>query len=111
MLQPQYRVPSCLTTSECTDLLASGCMGTEWRCVQVRTVTAAAAASREPPKRPRVIKPDTRDGDGHSSPVHWFVADDTVTKIRHFSLQVCHRVPTCLCSGLPTNCGGWAVCE
>lgn len=50
-------------------------------------MTAAAAASREPPQRPRVHKPDTRDSDGHTCPVHWFVADDTVTKIRHFSLQ------------------------
>jgi hypothetical protein len=60
----------------------------------VRTVTAAAAAgvreeeeARHHP-RPRLPKPDGRGVDGHLCPVHWFVADDDVTRIRYFSLQV-----------------------
>lgn len=68
--------------------------------MQVRTVTAAAAASREPPQR--VHKPDTRDSEGHTCPVHWFVADDTATKIRHFSLQA-------RTSCLPAVVGIWGL--
>ena len=53
----------------------------------VRTVTAAAG-EREPEGERRVAKPDVSDGNGHSCPVHWFVADDGASRIRYFSLQV-----------------------
>ena len=42
----------------------------------VKEVTFAAGAARQPPRRAGVPKPDTRDSEGHTCPVHWFVADD-----------------------------------
>jgi hypothetical protein len=64
------------------------------------TVTAAGAAgvqhegkrpsesSSSSGSRPQTLKPDVRDENGHSCPVHWFVADDESSKIRYISLQV-----------------------
>ena len=57
----------------------------------VKEVTFAAGAARKPPRRAGVPKPDTRDSEGHSCPVHWFVADDPSSNIRFFSLQVLSR--------------------
>ena len=54
----------------------------------VKEVTLAAGAARQPPRRAGVPKPDTRDSEGHTCPVHWFVADDPTSNIRFFSLQV-----------------------
>jgi hypothetical protein len=77
------------------------------------TVTAAAAAGVQSEKkwssqsgsRPRAPKPDVRDEDGHSCPVHWFVADDNSSKIRYISLQVRHCSKPLLLLNFPaTRC-------
>lgn len=59
----------------------------------VKEVTFAAGAARQPPRRAGVPKPDTRDSEGHTCPVHWFVADDSASNIRFFSLQVPSSLP------------------